>query len=294
MLSEHKIKAVENIALDTLSGSKALGIFPTPVDKILAYANLKVSSGVDLSKINNSFFNKADMQVRRGMIKLRGVLDRKEKTVYLDLTQLGVRKTFVKLHEAGHELCPWQEKLQNCLDDDETLDPDINELFEAEANLFASASLFQLGIFSDKMAELPLEMNSAILLSKTFGASVHSTLRRYVEKNPKRCALLVLKKDEDKTFNLPKLYVRNSFQSNSFTKDWGTIAWGSELGIEVPFVLDYLIGRKHYKSEIQILSQDMKSVDCNYYYFDNTYNIFVLIVPKGEMIRSKTNIYLKV
>jgi Zn-dependent peptidase ImmA (M78 family) len=292
MLSEHKIKTVENIALDTLSGSKALGVFPTPVDKILDYANLKVSSGVDLSKVNNSFFNKADIQVRRGMIKLRGVLDRKDKTVYLDLTQLGVRKTFVKLHEAGHELCPWQEKLQNCLDDDETLDPDINELFEAEANLFASASLFQLGIFSDKMAELPLEMNSAILLSKTFGASVHATLRRYVEKNPKRCALLVLKKDEDKTFNLSKLYVRNYFQSNSFTKDWGTIAWANEIGIEVPFVLDYLVGRKHYKSEIEILSQDMKSVNCNYYYFDNTYNIFVLIVPKGEIIRSKTKIYL--
>lgn len=151
MINEKKSKEIENVVFDALSKSNSLGIFPTPVDSILKYANLRVSSGVDLSNIPSNFLPKLSLFVRRGVAKIRGVLDRREKLVYLDLTQPESKKRFVKLHEVGHELCSWQGQLHNFLDDDETLDPDIKEQFEAEANYFASASLFQLGIFNDKM-----------------------------------------------------------------------------------------------------------------------------------------------
>lgn len=288
MINEIKIKEIENIVFDALSKSKSLGVFPTPVDSILKYADLRVSSGVDLSNIPNNFFPKLSLFVKRGVAKIRGVLDRREKIVYLDLTQPESKKRFVKLHEAGHELCPWQGRLHDFLDDDETLDPDIKDQFEAEANYFASASLFQLGIFSDKMAELPLDIASAIHLSKIFGSSIHASLRRYVEKSKKRCALLVLNKEISGGYGSPKLSVRNYFQSKSFTEQWGDVDWGTEIDFDAPFVQDYLSNRKFYKSELSI-DIDQESMNCTYHYFYNGYNVFVLMYPKGESIKSKTN-----
>lgn len=286
MISEKKAKDIDNIVLEALSKSNALGTFPTPVDNILKYADLRVSAGFDLS--NSNIFTKSLPFLKKGIAKIRGVLDRQEKLVYLDLTQLEVKKRFVKLHETGHELCSWQGKLHNFLDDDETLDPDTKELFEAEANYFASASLFQLGIFSDKIAELPLEITSAIQLSKTFGSSVHAALRRYVEKSKKRCALLVLNKEKTIDLGRPKLTIRNYFQSKSFTAEWGDVNWGSELDIENPFVQGYMSNRKFFKSELYI-DLDQESIHCTYDYFYNGYNIFIFMYPKGETIKSRTS-----
>lgn len=287
MINDNKTKEIENIVFDALSKSKSLGVFPTPVDSILKYADLRVSSGVDLSNIPSNFFPKLSLFVKRRVAKIRGVLDRREKIVYLDLTQPESKKRFVKLHEVGHELCPWQGRLHDFLDDDETLDPDIKDQFEAEANFFASASLFQLDIFSDKMAELPLDIASAIQLSKIFGSSIHASLRRYVEKSKKRCALLVLNKDISGGYGFPKLSVRNYFQSKSFTEEWGEVDWGTEIDFDAPFVQDYLSNRKFYKSELSI-DIDQESINCTYHYFYNGYNVFVLMYPKGESIKSKT------
>lgn len=287
-----KANDIDRIVLDTLSKSKSLGIFPTPVDKIIRYAELYVDTRIDLSRVTDSFFAKSEMFMKRGVAKIRGVLDRSEKVIYLDLQQPDVKMRFVKLHEAGHELCPWQGKLHDCLDDDETLDPDISEKFEAEANYFASASMFQVDLFNDKMAELPLELASAIQLSKIFGSSVHASLRRYVEESTKRCALLVLNVDGKDYNSTPKLSIRNYFQSNAFTKEFGSVNWGTEFDISVPFVQDYIFNRRFLKSELQFNIDDVY-VDCNYHYFNNGYNVFVLIFPKGETNKSRTKIILQ-
>ncbi|HEY8659013.1 MAG TPA: ImmA/IrrE family metallo-endopeptidase [Hanamia sp.] len=295
MINDRKKKDVENIVFDVLSKSKSLGVFPTPVDKILKYAELRVNSGVDLSQIPSNFFAKSGLFIKRGITKgvtkVRGVLDRREKVIYLDLTQLEQKKRFVKLHEAGHELCTWQGKLYDYLDDDETLDPDIKDEFEAEANLFASASLFQLSLFNDQMDLLPLELASAMQLAKVFGSSIHAAIRRYVEQSNKRCSLIVLNKESTHSFGLPKFTVRNYFQSPSFTRDFGSLDWGTELSTEIPFVQDYSANRKFLKSEMTVITND-ESIACDYHFFCNGYNAFVFIFPKGEKIRTRTSIII--
>lgn len=289
MINERKGKEIEKIVFDALTNSKSLGVFPTPVEKIIQYANLRVSSGIDLSEVSNNYIARSGILLKKGISKIRGALDRRERKIYLDLKQPEVKKRFVKLHETGHELCSWQGKLLDFLDNDETLDPDINDEFEAEANFFASASLFQLGVFNDKMADLPLELESAIQLSRIFGSSVHASLRRYVEKSQKKCALLVI--NVDKLRNI--LTIRNYFQSPKFSKEIGEIIWNSELDINMPFVQDYLFNRKFYKNEISI-KIGKESIDCNYHFFNNGYNIFVLIFPKGEKIKSRTKFIVSV
>ena len=287
MINKRKSEEIESIVFDALSKSNSLGVFPTPVDKVLKYADLRVNSGVDLAKVPINLIPKLSHVVKRGIAKIRGVLDRREKVIYLDFTQHTSKLRFVQLHEVGHELCSWQGNLLSFLDDDETLDVDIKEKFEAEANYFASASLFQLGIFSDKMAELPLDIATPIQLSKIFGSSIHASLRRYVEKSRKRCALLVLDKENKGKFDIPRLNVRNYFQSKSFTAEWGEIEWETTLDFGVPFVQDFLSRRRFLKSELSI---DLvhESIDCTYHYFDNGYNIFILMYPKGETIKTKT------
>lgn len=288
MINERKKSDIESITFDALYKSNSFGVFPTPVEKILKYAELRIDSNVDLSVIPANFFAKHSLIFKRGLSKIRGVLDRSEKTIYLDLKQRPSKLNFVKLHEVGHELCGWQGNMLNFLDDDENLDPDINDQFESEANYFASSALFQLEIFHDKVGQYPLKLATCLQLSKLFGASFHATIRRYVEHSKKRCALLVLNKEPVSPISYPSLSIRNYFQSSSFTKEWGTITWEPKFDFDVPFFQDFLSNRKMITSEL-VIESEQEFIECDYHYFDNSYNIFVFMFPKGEVIKSRTN-----
>ena len=55
---------------------------------------------------------------------------------------------FIKLHEAGHGTLPHQSKIYRLIHDcEKTLDADMTDLFEREANVFASQGLVQGEVF---------------------------------------------------------------------------------------------------------------------------------------------------
>src|SRR6266566_1774093 len=176
---------IENISRNVLLAAKAWGKLPTPVDDIVRFANLQIEMGVDLSKIEPGFFSKNFQFAKEGMRKVLGIIDRRQKTIYLDHTQNPSRKNFVKLHEVGHDACSWQSAL-GYMDDDKTLDPEADEIFEREASFFASCTLFQLERFDEEIVKLPLSIKSAKILGQMFGGSNHAAIRRYVEKSTKR------------------------------------------------------------------------------------------------------------
>jgi len=122
MLSEDKKREIDRIVFDTLKKSSALGIYPTPVDKILHYAELRVNSQVDLSAVPEHLLAKWGLVLQRAIVKVRGVLVRNDRVIMLDNQLSKHKKNFVKLHEAGHDLLYWQNKMINCLDDDQTGD----------------------------------------------------------------------------------------------------------------------------------------------------------------------------
>ena len=288
MVNNDKKEDIEKIVLDALSKSNSLGVFPTPVDKIIKYADLRVNSRVDLSAIPSTFFAKGDLFIKRTMAIIRGALDRREKIIYLDQSQIPARQNFVMLHEVGHELCGWQGSLLKVLqDNDETLDPEIDDEFEAEANLFASSALFQLNIFTDKMKELPLELDTSRHLAKLFGGSFHAAIRRYVNNSPKRCAILILNKEKGSTYSLPKLTLRTYIESPAFKEEWGGIDWGTEFSYDIPFVQDFMANRRMLKSELDIDWMG-ETIACDYHYFHNGHNVFVFMFPKGESVKSRT------
>ena len=281
-------KDIDKISYDILRGSKSFDVFPTPIDTIVSYAELTINSS-DLSKIPSHFFAKKMDVLKRALGKVQGILDRSEKIVYLDLSAHPSKQKFVKLHEVGHKILPWQQHTYEVIEDDEsTLDADAREEFEAEANYFASATLFQQDRFLSEMDKLGLEIDAAILLSKRFGASTHATLRRYVEYSKKRCALIVLK---DCSSCGAKL--RNLFQSKGFTKTFGELSLPEHIERVYPFVEDYCRKRRVKKDGLVSLPTKNGSVNFTYHFFDNTYNTaFVLLFPVGEKKSTRTKIIL--
>jgi len=277
-------KDIEKISYEILRGSKSLDVFPTPVDKIVSYAELAVNSGIDLSKIHPNYLSKATDTLKKVLGKVRGALDRREKTIYLDLSVHPSKQKFVKLHEVGHNVLTWQQKIYDVIEDDEdTLDANTREEFEKEANYFASATLFQQDRFLSEMDKLGLDIDSAIHLSNFFGASKHATLRRYVEYSKKRCALIVLK-----DCSSCGAILRDKFQSQSFTKTFGELSVPVEIDIVYPFVQDYCRNRKHKKDGLVSLPTQNGSVDFTYHFFNNTYNAFVFLFPVGEKKSTRT------
>lgn len=275
------IKDIEKISFDILKDSKSLDIFPTPIDKIVSYVDLTISPNVDISQIHEGYKSKFPDVLLRALGKVRGLLDRKEKKVYLDLSQLNTRKNFVKLHEVGHDVLPWQQKCFDVLDDDdESLKLDTHEEFEAEANFFASVTLFQHDRFISAINKHALDIDTPIQLSTFFGASIHATLRRYVEYSSNRCALLVL---ENPSKSKCGVLLRNKFQSPSFTSTFSDMNIPNALDyLAWPFVQDYILKRNLIKNGTFSLLTSNGLTQFTYHFFNNSYNAFVFIFPNGE------------
>jgi len=286
MLDPSTKKDIEKISYDLLKQSKALDIYPTPIDKLVNFSDLEVSRDINLASVDNSFLSKASVQFQDAINKVKGILDRKKKIIYLDLSLPPSSQGFIQLHETGHDMLYWQNEIIEFLDDEETLSPFVQEQFEAEANYFASITLFQQDRFNRASKRYPLDITSILKLAKEFGASIHATLRRYVETSEQRCTLVVLK-NISKYGISPNCELRDTFSSQKFLKNFGTINWPEKFGYKWPFVKDYYFGKKLVQFGKIELETEQGITEFNYQFFNNTYNGFVLIFPNGEKNNSR-------
>lgn len=286
---------IEQIVHSLLNESKAYDIFPTPIAKIANFSELVIDRGIDLSKVDTRFFSKFGSAINKllasALEKVVGAIDIREKIIYLDYTQHVGKQNFVKLHEIGHGIIPWQRETFTFLDDKYTLDPNTKEHFESEASFFASSALFQLDRFSNQARTLPLNIKSAMILARKFGSSNHAALRKYVETSTKRCALLVLEPKQVNTIVIPK--IRDYFQSNSFAREFDLIQWNSPSFDSLSFVDLYKFNAKFRETQELIYCIDNKQICFEFDYFNNGYNSFVFLRPKGEKIKSRTTIKVK-
>ena len=250
MIDEFTKRDIEKISYELLKSSKSLDVFPTPVDSILNYSDFVADNKIDLLNIKHSFFEKfKDSSIKilqSGISKVKGIFDRREKTIYIDIgldKNLG-KKNFVQLHEIGHGVLGWQNEMMLCLDNDDTLSHEIEEQFEQEANYFASITLFQHDRFIQEAEKLNLGLSSVMALSKKFGASVHATLRNYVLNSKNRCALLVLNHPVNENGYINILTKRDLFYSSLFLKEFGELNLPEEFGFKWNFVKDFKFNKK--------------------------------------------------
>ena len=233
-LSEAQLRAVRNRADLLLKKAGAYGRFPTPVEDLIKAANLEVEREISLDgtfmgalykRLPNSVKVLPD-RVKQASQKLMGLLHRADRTILLDHSVHEKQKIFLSLHEVAHDFLDWQRSTYEILEDSESeLDHDTQDLFEREANCFASEVLFQVDTFTVEAADHKFGLKAPIQLAKKYGPSLYSTLRRYVSTHSHPCLLVVFNPPLTCPKNGIQLSLRRAVPSVPFTKKYGTPDW---------------------------------------------------------------------
>lgn len=167
------------------------GIIPTPREAILESAKLVESGDLDLALYEEPIFEKVKGFFHKAVGKVFGFLDFRRDLVYVDPTLPVTKRNFVTFHEVTHRILPWQEVIYT-EDDHTTVTPECKNIFESEANFGAADFLFQAS-FEKEAADYNVSVASVLNLASRYEASIHATMRRFVERHHEACAVLVLK-----------------------------------------------------------------------------------------------------
>lgn len=227
-VSAEQLHEVREAALRALNAASAVGVFPTPVDEIMRAAKIEiVPIEIDdgyLARLRRKA-EQAGRTLLSAISKVWGIFDPHARVAFIDPDTPKEKLPFLKLHEGGHALLPWQSVFGLFEDCRKTLDPEIKVQFEREANVFASDVLFQLDQFRSDAADLEFGINAPLKLAKRYGASIYATARRYVATSDRVCAVLI--------FNPPEMHpeigvlsmLRRAIASPSFEAQFGTFVW---------------------------------------------------------------------
>lgn len=278
---------------------KAAGVgnkLPTPKEDIVACSELAEIGQLDLSEYKESLFKQGINIVEAVFSKIKGFLDFRQKIIYVDPNIHPSRRTFVTYHEVSHRILPWHEGLYNPhIDTEYSLDPNVAQGLEMEANSGASLIQFQLDRFKNQLKDLPFGLKSAIYLAQMYEASLHSTFRKYVEDNHKECALLVFNcLNGITTKEMPPLELWYFIQSDKFTDELGIINWPKLYNLGNP-IYDAV-----HKNPLGMVGEGEMLLDnagtkkkCIIEGFYNNYNHFALVFPMSKLSLKKRRIIIE-
>lgn len=270
---------------------------PTPVDDIVARAGLVVSSDATLNEDHADFFAASQEYanalsgssygtLKSALRKTWGLIDLRDSTIYIDQAVSAQKQAFLKLHEVGHKVLPWQRDTYLFLDDEKTLHPEVNRLYERQANLFAAEMLFQADRFALHSHDLPLELVTPLDLSRKYGASAHATIRRYVEVSQRCCSAVVLKRTENLTNGDPMLHVVYDVRSARFARQFEGLRWPTYLSLDSSLAEALLMGHRYLKGGSLVLADcDGRAKECGFQVYQNRYEAFAFVFPLSEALR---------
>ena len=294
--SSLEIEQLNNVriyASNLLKKSDALGHFPTPVDQIVESANLYINDNISLEH-NQSIVHRYTEKIKKsarpliaGIKKTLGLIHIPSNEIILDQSLPENKKKFLKLHETGHGYLPHQREMFEIIEDGEMeISPDIEDLFEKEANNFAAEILFQIDSYEKVAADYLVSIRTPMELAKIFGSSIYASMRRYVQTHYSPIALAIYNKfsEADKSY----YQLRRAPQySNSFIKKFGL--YNFPLKSTTNDDLGGILNKSRLQTNNNIVIQNLK----NEYYlsnlqiFNNSYQIFVLLIPQSKISSRK-------
>lgn len=166
-----------------LRHADSYGVVPTPL-KIVGEA-AGIEDVIDISQAP------AEIAPKRSRLrKWLGAYLYRAETVFVDLSQPRGRARFIEAHELGHCVVPWHRDAY--IDDAQTLFSDTELMLELEANLAAAHLIFQGRPFFERALDYPVSLRTPLLLADQFDASLHATIRYYVEHHVEPLAVLIL------------------------------------------------------------------------------------------------------
>ena len=122
--------------------------------------------------------------------RILGAIVFPQRVVYVDLSQSEGRRRLTEAHEIGHRIIPWHEE-SFLLDHEASLMAQTRDKLESEAYLAGSHLMFQAQHFMKTALDFRVTLATPILLSTQYRASIHATLRYYVENHPDDVAMIV-------------------------------------------------------------------------------------------------------
>ena len=291
LLDAHQLATVQKHADRLLREASALGRFPTPVDDLLAAAKLTVVDDEVLNEgLLRQFVAKAKAgiaTIKSALSKVLGLFECHEMLVVIDKNAPKPKVPFIKLHEAGHGTLPHQSKVYRLIHDcEKTLDADITDLFEREANVFSSEVLFQGDVFSKEAHGQSFGIKVPMDLARKFESSNYSTFRRYVITNPCACCVVVLEPSVPDDKGGFTAEVRRVVMSKSFEKVYdgkvlcSTVTDSHPLGPVVP------IKRMTFDREIVLIDRNQDERICIAEAFNTGHQTLVLIRDVGVRARA--------
>jgi hypothetical protein len=160
-----------------------------------------------------------------------------------------------------------------------SIDPDVAELFDREANVFASEVLFQLDSFATEASGHPFGIFVPIRLAKKYGASIYASVRQYVSKNERSCVVLILEPPQPAPVDGFRAALRRVVDSPSFRRQFSGLRWpeyftpDSEIGGMIPISQR----RASPKRRIELVDDNGDSHECLAEAFTQTYQVFILV-----------------
>lgn len=266
---------------------------PTPVDDLVVCTGLTLSAHISLDARNAEHFaailNVDDL--RSALRKAMGILNRRTGEIYTNAAMTPAKNNFVILHEVGHQALPWQRGLAMHYDDDATLSDETVSVFEREANLFAADTLFQLERFATDAADLPLGLPAVLELAKRYRASVHASLRRYVESSSTPCFVFVLSNQPVVRATTAMYPVLATHESPAFTLRFPTWTRPRYLPMAHPMFSHVSQGKRIDMEHAEFtLVEDCIAHDTIAHIINNGHHLLVLLIPQHITGRARRRI----
>lgn len=293
VLSSEQLATVRRYADKLLRDASAHRRFPTPIDDLMNAAKLVIVSD---EVLNESFLQRFVKQAKAGyatiksaLSKVLGLFEAKDRIVVIDKGAPKPKVPFIKLHEAGHGTMPHQAQMYQLIHDcEQTLHPDITELFEREANVFASEVLFQGDVFAEEAHGQSFSIDVPMALARKFGASNYSAFRRYVTTNPVACCLAVLEPVAFDTKGARTNKVRRLIVSESFARIYDSQSLTADVRAEHPLAAALPFAKKRMSAEREVILVDRNGDSrlCIAAAFDTKHQILVLLRDVGRTVGS--------
>lgn len=156
----------------TLAFAGALGVVPTPLEKVLEAMGLE--GPVDY--VNDRLFR----TVRHSAARLRGKVHgfAFDRLIAVDGTLPLSSRRIAVAHELGHAGgIPWQRAV---LLGESRFDPSVGAHVEREADLYARELLFQGDLFATRTASTSIDLHAPFELAADWETTIRDTVTRYV------------------------------------------------------------------------------------------------------------------
>jgi Zn-dependent peptidase ImmA (M78 family) len=277
---------ISELAEWLLHEADAVNVLPTPLEDLIEFARVKEVPA--LPNPNQSFLQKLSLNSQKifktGYQKIRGMADLRERVNYVPINGRKPRNRFARGHELGHQVMKWHQIDGGYLDRDKELSPDIQDVFESEANFFSSEVIFQGKRFKTKARDFTSSFGAMFKLADEHEASYQATIWRFVEEQDETIAVAYYYPISfydnfgQKTLKFWKL-----IPSPKFRKRYGDLVIPDKITSNHPWVAARTVGFGKIVDGVENLTCGNKPVSFAWEAWWNSYALFVLIRRKPAL-----------